>query len=52
MNREELLKGIEAMQKVQSQNPPSSERWQRAARVLHELVKELTGKYPQDACGR
>lgn len=46
MTREEILKGIEAMQRVQACNPPSSEKWQRASRVLHELVKQMTGKYP------
>ena len=52
MTNSELLQGIKAMQRVQAANPPSSEKWQRASRVLHELVKQMTGKYPQDACGR
>ncbi len=52
MTKSELLQGIEAMQRVQAANPPSSEKWQRASRVLAELVKQMTGKYPQDACGR
>ena len=52
MTQDEILRGIEAMQKIQSQNPPSSNRWQRASRVLHELIRELTGNYPKDACGR
>ena len=52
MSKEEILHGIEAMQRVQAANPPSSEKWQRASRLLHELVKQLTGSYPKDACGR
>jgi len=44
MTRKELLEGIEAMQRIESQNPPSSEVWQRASKVLHELVKQLTAK--------
>lgn len=37
MTRKEILKGIEAMQKIQSENQPSSERWQRASIVLNKL---------------
>jgi hypothetical protein len=51
MTNDELLKGIEAMQRVQACNPPPSEKWQRASRVLHELVKQMTDKYPQEARG-
>ncbi len=52
MTKTELLKGIAAMQRIQEANPSQSEKWQRASRVLHELVKQMTGNYPQDACGR
>lgn len=52
MSKEELVQGIEAMQRIQAANPPSSEKWQRASRNLHLMVKLLTGKEPKDACGR
>jgi hypothetical protein len=52
MTKAELLDGIAAMQRIQAANPPTSNEWQRASRVLHGLVKLLTGKEPQDACGR
>lgn len=52
LSRGEILQGIAAMQRIQSQNPPNSEKWIRASGVLRELVKLLTGRYPQDACGR
>ncbi len=52
MTKQELERGIAAMQAVQRANPPTSEAWQRASRVLHELVTQLTGKAPRDACGR
>lgn len=53
MDREQILKGIEAMQRVQQQNPPSSERWQRASVVLHKLAAMLNGGVePKDARGR
>jgi hypothetical protein len=51
MSKEELLEGIAAMQRIQAANPPSSDKWQRASRALHEMVKLMTGKYPQDAKG-
>jgi hypothetical protein len=51
MTKDEILKGIEAMQRVQAANPPSSKKWQRASRVLHELIKQMAGKYPQEARG-
>jgi len=46
MTKQELLDGIAAMQRVQASNPPSSEKWQRASRVLHELIRQMTGKLP------
>jgi hypothetical protein len=53
MTRTELLAGIAAMQRVQAANPPSSEKWQRASRVLHELATKLNGGIaPKEACGR
>ena len=51
MSREEIQCGIEAMQLVQQQNPPSSEKWQRASVVLHKLVDMLMGHHVPDACG-
>ena len=51
MSREEIQRGIEAMQLVQQQNPPSSEKWQRASVVLHKLVDMLMGHHVPDACG-
>jgi hypothetical protein len=43
MEREEILRGIEAMQSIQMQNPPTSERWIRADSVLRRLVGLLNG---------
>lgn len=51
MSKQQILEGIAAMQRIQASNPPLSEKWQRASSVLHELVKQLTGSYPKDACG-
>lgn len=52
MPREELLCGIEAMQRIQQCNPPSSEKWQRASVVLHKLVNALEGREVPDAWGK
>lgn len=52
MTKQELMDGIAAMQRIQMANPPSSEQWRRASRVMAEMVKLLTGKYPKDACGK
>jgi hypothetical protein len=43
MNRAEILQGIEAMQRIQMSNPPSSEKWQRASEVMRVLVGKLNG---------
>ena len=43
MTREEIQQGIEAMQRIQQCNPPSSEKWQRASEVLRKLVGLLNG---------
>jgi hypothetical protein len=49
MTIEQLL---EQQQKIQMQNPPSSSAWQDASKRIHELAEQLTGKKPQDACGK
>jgi hypothetical protein len=38
MTRKEILQGIDAMQRVQMNNPPSSEKWQRASEALRKLA--------------
>lgn len=43
MSRQEIQQGIEAMQRIQMSNPPSSEKWQRASEVLRKLVGLLNG---------
>lgn len=43
MTRDQILEGIAAMQRIQSANPPSSEKWQRASKALHRLVTLLRG---------
>ena len=43
MSKEEILKGIEAMQQIQRSNPPSSEKWVRASEVMRKLVGMLNG---------
>jgi len=52
LSKEKIMEGIAAMERVQMMNPPSSEAWKRASVVMHRLVKELTGKEPQDALGK
>ncbi len=53
MTKAELLTGIAAMQLIQAANPPSSDKWQRASRVLCQLATQLNGGVvPKDACGR
>ena len=51
MTPEEIRRGIEAMQRIQQGNPPESAEWKRASRILHELIKRLTGEYPKEARG-
>ena len=48
----DLLKQIEEQQKIQMNNPHSSDAWQAASKRIHELVKEMTGNYPKDARGK
>lgn len=52
MSKAELIRCIEAMQRIQSQNPPSSEKWQRASVVLHKAVDALNGRHIEDARGK
>lgn len=43
MSQQEITKGIEAMQRVQQTNPPTSEKWQRASEVLRRLISLQNG---------
>jgi hypothetical protein len=43
MSNEEIVQGIEAMQRIQQCNPPSSDRWQGASEVIRVLVGKLNG---------
>jgi hypothetical protein len=43
MSNQEIQQGIEAMQRIQMSNPPSSEKWQRASNNLRKLVGMLNG---------
>jgi hypothetical protein len=52
VTRKEIQAELEIQQAIQMHNPPSSEAWQAASKRIHELARELTGKEPQDACGR
>ena len=53
MSKTEAQIGIERMQQIQRQNPPSSEAWKRASVVIHKLATILNnGVAPKDACGK
>lgn len=57
MTREKLNKEIErlieAQQRIQETNPPSSSssQWLAASKELHRLIALLIGKAPKDAMG-
>ncbi len=43
MDKQTILQGIAAMQRIQEGNPPASEKWQRASEVMRVLVGKLNG---------
>jgi hypothetical protein len=52
MTKPEILAELERQQAIQGRHYWKTPEWQEASRQIHLLAEMLTGKKPQDACGR